>query len=159
MKKIKDLKIGDSAPDFKLSDKEGKLFRLSDFKGKKVAIYFYPKDNTPGCTKQACNIRDNFSVLEKEGIIIIGISIDDEKSHEKFVDKYNLPFILLSDKEKEVVNKYGVYGEKSFMGKKYFGTSRKTFLIDEEGEIVHIIEKPKVSNHAQEIIDCFKIKN
>jgi thioredoxin-dependent peroxiredoxin len=159
VKKIKDLKIGDSAPDFKLSDKEGKLFRLSDFKGKKVAIYFYPKDNTPGCTKQACNIRDNFSVLEKEGIIIIGISIDDEKSHEKFVDKYNLPFILLSDKEKEVVNKYGVYGEKSFMGKKYFGTSRKTFLIDEEGEIVHIIEKPKVSNHAQEIIDCFKIKN
>ncbi|MBT4352892.1 thioredoxin-dependent thiol peroxidase [archaeon] len=156
---MKDLKIGDSAPDFKLSDKEGKLFRLSDFKGKKVAIYFYPKDNTPGCTKQACNIRDNFSVLEKEGIIIIGISIDDEKSHEKFVDKYNLPFILLSDKEKEVVNKYGVYGEKSFMGKKYFGTSRKTFLIDEEGEIVHIIEKPKVSNHAQEIIDCFKIKN
>ncbi|MBT7391465.1 redoxin domain-containing protein, partial [archaeon] len=99
---MKDLKIGDSAPDFKLSDKEGKLFRLSDFKGKKVAIYFYPKDNTPGCTKQACNIRDNFSVLEKEGIIIIGISIDDEKSHEKFVDKYNLPFILLSDKEKEV---------------------------------------------------------
>ena len=159
MKKIKDLKIGDDAPDFELSNKDGKLFGLSDFKNKKVAIYFYPKDNTLGCTRQACNLRDNFSILKKENIIIIGISVDDEKSHEKFVDKFKLPFILLSDKEKEVVNKYGVYGEKSFMGRKYFGTSRKTFLIDEEGKIVHIIEKPKVFNHAQEIIDSFKLKN
>lgn len=152
------VEVGDKAPQFKaqaLVGTEEKTVSLSDFKGKKVALYFYPKDLTPGCTTQAENIRDNYDVLGKEGITVIGVSTDPVKSHQKFVEKKELPFMLISDEDKEVVNAYGVWGQKKFMGKEYMGTFRQTFLIDEEQNVVGIIEKPKVGNHAQEIIDGF----
>src|SRR3989344_5755606 len=153
---MKELKIGDSAPDFSLPDSEGKKISLKDFRGKKVALYFSPKDDTPGCTKEACSVRDNFAGLKKAGIVVIGVSIDNEESHKKFVEKYKLPHILLADKNKEVVEKYGVWGEKNMYGKKYMGTLRKTFLIDEEGKIVHIFNKVDTEGHAKEILDKFE---
>jgi peroxiredoxin Q/BCP len=146
------LKISDKAPDFELKDTNGDLVKLSDFKGKYVVLYFYPKDDTPGCTAEACSIRDNFSELKKKGVIILGVSKDDEKSHKKFTEKYQLPFQLLSDPEAEVCTKYNCYGKKKFMGREYIGIIRKTFLIDKQGKIKHIFEKVDTKNHAKEIL-------
>lgn len=147
------LKIGDKAPEFSLNDQNGELHNLSDYRGRKVVLYFYPKDDTPGCTKEACNFRDNIARFATAGVEVIGVSVDSEKSHAKFANKYELPFILLADTEKKVVEDYGVWGEKNFMGRKYLGTTRSTFLIDEEGVIFKIYKKVKPSEHAQEILE------
>jgi len=147
---------GKKAPDFTLTDQAGNKHKLSDYKGKKVVLYFYPKDNTSGCTKQACcSFRDDYSDLKKQGIVVLGVSIDDETSHRKFIDKYELPFTLLADTTKKVVEKYGVWVEKNMYGRKYWGTARKTFLIDESGKIVHIFNKVKTAAHAQEVLEKF----
>ncbi len=150
------LKEGDKAPNFKGKDQNGKPIKLGDFKGKKLALYFYPKDDTPGCTKQACSLRDGFTRLKKAGISVVGVSIDDEKSHQKFIAKYDLPFDLIADTDKKIVEDYGVWGEKSMYGKKYMGTHRKTFLIDEKGKIVKAFDKVKVAEHADEVLAAFE---
>jgi peroxiredoxin Q/BCP len=147
------VEIGKKAPDFVLPDRAGTKHRLSDYKGRPVVLYFYPRDDTPGCAKEACSFRDGFSDFKKRGVEVLGISIDDEASHGKFIDKYKLPFVLLSDKNKKVVEKYGVWVEKNMYGRKYFGTVRKTFLINKDGKIVHIFNKVKPENHAQEVLD------
>ena len=134
-------KTGDAAPDFTLPDQTGKTHTLSDYRGKWVLVYFYPKDDTPGCTKEACAIRDNFPDFEKLDIQVFGISVDSVESHVKFVQKYELPFTLLADEEKEVVTRYGMWGKKKFMGREYMGTSRASFLIDPEGKIVAALER------------------
>ena len=152
---MKHLKIGDQAPDFSVKDQSGNEIKLSDYAGKRVVIYFYPKDNTPGCTAQACNIRDNYSDLEKEGIVILGVSADSEASHQKFIDKFDLPFALLADIDKKMLNDYGVWGEKKFMGRVYDGIHRTTFIIDESHVIVGIIEKPKTKDHSREILEVY----
>ncbi len=149
------LKEGDKAPAFKGKNQDGKAVKLADFKGKKLALYFYPKDDTPGCTKQACSLRDGIAELKKAGIEVVGVSIDDEKSHQKFIAKYELPFDLLADTDKSIVEAFGVWREKSMYGKKYMGTHRKTFLIDEKGKIVKIFDKVKVSEHADEVLAAF----
>ena len=146
------LKIGDKAPAFVANDQNGLPVSLKDFKGQKVALYFYPKDDTPGCTAQACNLRDNFSELSDKGIVVLGVSVDEVKKHKKFEDKYKLPFRLVADEEKTIVADYGLWGEKKFMGKTYMGTSRVTFLIDEKGNIVHMIEKVDTKNHSAQIL-------
>jgi thioredoxin-dependent peroxiredoxin len=146
------LKIGDKAPAFVANDQNGLPVSLKDFKGQKVALYFYPKDDTPGCTAQACNLRDNFSELSDKGIVVLGVSVDEVKKHKKFEDKYKLPFRLVADEEKTIVADYGLWGEKKFMGKTYMGTSRVTFLIDEKGKIVHMIEKVDTKNHSAQIL-------
>ncbi len=145
------LKEGDKAPDFTAKDQNGATVSLKDYKGKKLVIYFYPKDNTPGCTAQACNLRDNYGDLQREGFEIVGVSTDSAKSHKKFEEKFDLPFTLITDEDKKVVNAYGVYGEKKFMGRAYMGTNRTTFIIDEQGVITHIISKPKTKEHADQI--------
>jgi len=147
-----ELKVGDAAPDFSVNDQSGNLVKLSDFKGKKVVLYFYPKDNTPGCTAEACNLRDNYEALQKAGYEILGVSSDNEKSHQKFVDKFELPFTLLADTEKEIHEKYGTWVEKSMYGRKYMGTARVTFIIDKEGKIEEIIEKVKTKDHTAQIL-------
>ena len=153
------VEVNKKAPEFKangvINGKE-KIISLSEFLGKKVVLYFYPKDLTPGCTIQGCNLRDNFDKFKKHKIVVIGISIDSVKSHLNFIEKKELQFILVSDEDKKIVEKYGVWGEKSFMGKKYQGTFRQTFLINEKGVITHIIDKPNVSSHSEEI---FKLLN
>lgn len=146
------LKAGDIAPDFSVSDQNGNSIKLSDFIGKKVVLYFYPKDNTPGCTAEACNLRDNYKALQKAGYEILGVSKDGEKSHQKFIDKHELPFTLLADEEKEIHEKYGTWVEKSMYGRKYMGTARVTFLIDEKGKIEKIIEKVKTKDHTAQIL-------
>jgi peroxiredoxin Q/BCP len=146
------LKIGDKAPAFSGLDQFGKELSLDQYKGKKVVLYFYPKDDTPGCTAEACNLRDNYSDLTKFGFDVIGVSTDSVKSHAKFVDKYSLPFRLLADEDKKVVEAYGVYGLKKFMGKEYMGVNRTTFIIDENGVISNIIEKVDTKNHTAQII-------
>jgi peroxiredoxin Q/BCP len=140
---------------FEGKDQNGNSVKLKDYSGKKVALYFYPKDMTPGCTNQACNLRDNFEGLKKEGIEVIGVSPDDEARHQKFINKYELPFTLLADPEKEVIKAYGIWGLKKFMGKEYDGVHRTTFLINEEGKIHDIIKKPKTKAHAEEILEKF----
>lgn len=150
------LKPGDKAPSFSSTDQNGNSVALKDFKGKKVVLYFYPKDDTSGCTAEACNLRDNFSELKKHGIEILGVSTDSVKSHKKFQDKFSLPFTLIADEEKTIVNDYGLWGEKKFMGKTYMGTARATFLINEEGKIEHIIEKVDTKNHTAQILDLWK---
>ncbi len=152
---MKHLKVGDSAPDFSSKDQNGKTIQLNDYTGKKVVIYFYPKDNTPGCTAQACNLRDNYSVIQNEDIVILGVSADDETKHQKFISKFDLPFSLLADTEKELLNLYGVWGEKKFMGKIYDGIHRTTFVLDEQHTIVGIIEKPKTKDHTREILEIY----
>ncbi len=152
---MKHLKIGDHAPNFSGIDQNDKLNTLLDFKGKKLAIYFYPKDNTPGCTVQACNLRDNYEDLEKAGIKILGISEDSIVSHQKFADKFSLPFPLIADEDRTIINLFGVWGPKKFMGKEYDGIHRTTFLINEKQQIVGIIEKPKTKDHATEITEIF----
>lgn len=147
---------GIKAPDFTGKDQNNHTISLKDYKGKKVVLYFYPQDNTPTCTVQACNLRDNFSLLKKNGIIVIGISPDDTKSHKKFEAKYQLPFPLIADTSHEIINKYGVWGEKNLFGVKYMGLMRTTFLIDEKGIIQKIFLKPKVKLHAEEIIESLQ---
>ena len=146
------LEPGDKAPDFKVNDQDGNPVSLSDFKGKKVVLYFYTKDNTPGCTAEACNLRDNYSTLQKQGYEILGVSTDSEKSHQKFIEKQNLPFRLLADTDKEIHEKYGTWVEKSMYGRKYMGTARMTFVIDENGKIERVIEKVKTKDHAAQIL-------
>ena len=140
MTKERKLNIGDKAIDFTLEDKDGNKVSLSDYRGKKVILYFYPKDNTPGCTKQACNFRDNYPQIQEKGAEVIGISRDGQKAHTNFTAKHELPFTLLSDPEREVIEAYGVWTEKKLYGKIGFGISRTTFLIDEEGTIVDIVD-------------------
>jgi peroxiredoxin Q/BCP len=149
------LKVGDKAPDFHAKDQDGRDVKLSDQKGKRIVLYFYPKDDTPGCTKEACSFRDADDLFNSKGIKVFGVSTDDEKSHQKFISKYHLPFDLLADTDKKIVNDYGVWGEKSMYGKKYMGTNRKTFLIDENGKIVHIFDKVNVAEHADEVLKAF----
>ena len=149
------LKEGDKAPAFTAKDQDGKTVKLSDLKGSRVVLYFYPKDDTPGCTKEACSFRDADDVYRKKGIKVYGVSTDSEKSHQKFISKFQLPFDLLADTDKEIVEKYGVWGEKSMYGRKYMGTFRKTFLIDEKGKIVKIFDKVNVSEHADEVLAAF----
>ena len=146
---------GDAAPDFAAKNQNGEAVNLTDFRGQRVVLYFYPKDDTPGCTKQACSLRDSFDVFRENGIKVFGVSTDSEESHRKFISKYSLPFDLLADTEKEIVNAYGVYGEKNNYGKKYMGVNRTTFLIDENGKIVKIFKKVKVDEHASEVLEAF----
>lgn len=146
------LKIGDKAPDFQGVDQNSNPIKLSDYKGKKLIIYFYPKDNTPGCTAQACNLRDNYNSLLEQGYSIIGISKDSVTSHQKFIDKYQLPFPLISDTSTEIIKLYNAWGEKKFMGKTYEGILRKTYVIDSSGVIIDIIEKVQTKDHASQII-------
>ena len=149
------LKKGDAAPEFSGKDQNGKTVSMADFKGKKLVVYFYPKDMTPGCTTQACNLRDNYAALSKEGISILGVSADDEGRHQKFIEKYDLPFPLIADVDKSVINAFGVWGPKKFMGKEYDGIHRTTFLIDENGKVHDVISKPKTKAHAEEILELF----
>ena len=150
------LEIGNKAPEFSLKNQEGKTFKLSDYKGKKLALYFYPKDDTPGCTTQACNIKDNYSELKKKGITVLGISKDSIESHKKFSQKFKFDFPILADEDKTVIAKYGVFKKKSMFGNTFMGIKRTTFLIDENGRIKDIITKPKNDEHAQEIIEKFE---
>jgi peroxiredoxin Q/BCP len=150
------LKVGNKAPSFKLKNQDGKTISLSDFKGKPVVLYFYPKDDTSGCTKEACNFRDEFPKFGKMKAEIIGVSADSVESHKKFAQKYKLPFNLLSDEKKEVLEKYGVWQEKSMYGKKYMGIVRSTFIIDGAGKISNIFPKVKVDNHNQEVMEALK---
>ncbi len=147
------LKVGDKAPDFKGIDQNGSDISLDLFKGKKIVLYFYPKDNTPGCTAEACNLRDNYQDFLNKGYVVIGVSADDEKSHQKFASKYNLPFPLIADKEKKIIRDYGAWGEKKLYLKLYEGVIRMTFIISEEGRIEKIIEKVKTSDHTKQIFD------
>jgi len=146
------LSIGDKAPDFTVNDQDGKPVKLSSLKGKKVVLYFYPKDMTPGCTTEACNLRDNYKLLMKQGYEVLGISTDNEKTHQKFIAKENLPFRLLADTDKKVHDLYGTWIEKSMYGRKYMGTARNTFVIDEKGVIEEIIEKVDTKNHTDQIL-------
>src|SRR3989344_5387951 len=146
------LKEGQKAPDFKLPDQNGKEHKLSDYKGKRVLLYFYPKDDTPGCTAEACGIRDSFKDFKKTGLVVIGVSVDSVKSHKRFEGKYKLPFTLLSDEKKEVVKKYGVWGKKKFAGREYDGTKRTSFLIGEDGKILKIYKTVKPPEHANQVL-------
>jgi thioredoxin-dependent peroxiredoxin len=143
------------APDFSTKNQSNNEVKLSDYRGKKVVLYFYPKDDTPGCTKQACSFRDADDVYKSKNIKVFGVSTDSEKSHQKFISKYGLPFDLLADTEKEIATAYGVYGEKSMYGKKYMGINRTTFLIDEQGKVVKVFKKINVSEHASEVLEAF----
>ena len=149
------IKEGDKAPDFTAKDQDGNDVKLKDLKGQRVVLYFYPKDDTPGCTKEACSFRDSNDVYKDKNIRVLGVSTDSEKSHQKFISKFSLPFTLLADTDKKIVEDYGVWGEKSMYGRKYMGTHRKTFLIDEQGKIAKIFEKVNVSEHADEVLKAF----
>jgi thioredoxin-dependent peroxiredoxin len=146
------IEVGTQAPAITAKDQQGNTHNLADYKGKKVVLYFYPKDDTPGCTKEACNLRDNYEALLAAGYQIFGVSTDDEISHKKFADKFSLPFPLLADTDKQIVEAYGVWGEKSMYGKKYMGTNRVTYVIDEAGKVAQVIEKVKVDDHAAQIL-------
>lgn len=148
------MNVGDKAPEILGRNEKGEEIRLSDYKGRKVVLYFYPKDNTSGCTAEACSLRDNYSELRKAGYEIIGVSVDDEKSHRKFIEKNQLPFTLIADTDKKLVEQFGVWGEKSMYGRKYMGTFRTTFIINEEGIIERIIspKEIKTKEHAQQIL-------
>lgn len=151
------LNIGDKAPVFRFKDECGTEMSLADMKGKRVVLFFYPKDLTPGCTLEACSLRDGYSALKKANLYIIGISADDEKRHDRFSSKYKLPFPLVADTDKKIINAYGVWGPKRFMGRLFDGIRRTTFIIDEKGNIEHIIEKVKTKNHAQQILETVKL--
>ena len=150
---MSELTAGQAAPDFTATDQDGNAISLSQFKGKKVVLYFYPKDNTPGCTTEACDFRDNYQGLTAKGIVVLGVSVDSEQSHQKFASKYDLPFTLIADPDKKIVEAYGVWGEKNMYGKKYMGTNRKTFLIDENGVITHIIAKVDTKNATAQVME------
>lgn len=145
------LKIHQKAPTFSLQDQDGTIHILEQYLGKKVLIYFYPKDDTPGCTTEACNFRDNYASLSEAGLVVLGVSKDNVKSHKKFAEKYDLPFPLLADEDTAVCQAYGVWGMKKFMGREYMGISRMSFLIDEEGKIAKIYEKVKAAEHGEEV--------
>jgi peroxiredoxin Q/BCP len=149
---MSEIKEGEFAIDFELPDQDGNLHKLSNYKGNWILLYFYPKDNTPGCTKEACNIRDHFQDFKKLKALVFGISVDSIESHKKFSQKYNLPFPLLSDSKKEVVKKYGVWKKKKFLGKSFFGTARTSFLISPEFKIVKIYQNVKPETHANEVL-------
>ncbi|KAI9440307.1 peroxiredoxin [Russula earlei] len=149
------IKEGGKAPAFKGIDQDGNTVALKDFLGKKVVLYFYPKDDTPGCTAQACNLRDNYTALIEKGFQVIGVSVDSVKSHKKFENKYHLPFPLIADEEKEIVNKYQVWGEKKFMGRTFMGVIRTTFLVDEAGRVHKIIHKPDTQNHTEQVLEAW----
>lgn len=146
------LKVGAKAPDFSVNDQDGKLVKLSDYKGKKLVLYFYPKDQTPGCTTEACNLRDNYKALQKQGYEVLGVSTDTEKSHQNFITKQNLPFRLLADVDKKLHTSYGTWIEKSMYGRNYMGTARVTFIINEKGILEEIIGKVDTKNHAEQIL-------
>jgi thioredoxin-dependent peroxiredoxin len=147
------IEIGKEAPDFEAKDQNGNTIKLSDYRGKKVVLYFYPKDQTPGCTAQACNLRDNYDRLQKEGYEVLGVSTDSEKSHQKFIEKQQLPFSLVADEDKKVHELYGTWVEKSMYGRTYMGTARITFIIDEEGKVKDIIDKVKTKEHSNQILN------
>ena len=151
------LEAGQKAPSFKGKNQSGESVSLKDYLGKKLAIFFYPEDDTPTCTEQACNLRDNYALLKKEGIEVVGISPDDVKSHEQFIGKFELPYTLVADPQKKIIEAYGVWGEKNMYGRKYMGLIRTTFLVDEKGVIKHIFKKPRVRLHAEEIIAKAKL--
>jgi peroxiredoxin Q/BCP len=146
------LNKGDKAPSFTGKDQNGNPIKLSDFKGRKVVLYFYPKDDTPGCTAESCNLRDNYSQFKKANFAVIGVSSDDEKSHQKFIKKYSLPFPLIADTDKKINEQYGVWREKSMFGKTFMGTVRTTFIIDEKGIIEEVIEKVNTEDHTAQIL-------
>lgn len=150
------IKVGDKAPDFSLKDTEGNSMKLSSFKGDNVVLYFYPRDNTPGCTMEACSFRDNFNEYKKKGIVVLGVSMDDQKAHKKFTENYKLPFTLLCDISGEICKKYGAYGKKKLYGKEYEGILRKTFLIDKDGNIKAIIDKVRCETHAKDVLEILK---
>ena len=151
------LKVGDASPLFELPDQNGKTHKLADYRGRKVLIYFYPKDGTPGCTTEACQIRDNFPKFEETLVAVLGISTDSPESHKKFSQKYKLPFTLLADTNKEVVKTYDVYKPKKFLGREFLGTVRTSFLIDEAGKIIKIYENVKPATHAEEVLRDLKV--
>lgn len=146
------LKINDKAPEFTLSDSENKIHKLKDYKGKKVLLYFYPKDNTPGCTAQACSLRDAYDELKSKGVVVLGVSKDNFKSHKNFAEKYNLNFPILSDETLEVIKAYDIWQLKKFMGREYMGIVRKSFLIDEKGKIIKIYEKVNTKTHGEDVL-------
>ena len=150
------LKEGDKAPAFSAPDQNGERHSLADFAGKKIVLYFYPEDDTPTCTIEACNLRDNFPKLKKKGFAVLGVSPDDSTKHKKFQAKHKLPFTLLADPDKKIIDAYGVWGEKLMFGKKYMGVLRTTFLIDEKGVIKKIFHKPRSSEHSEEILEAWK---
>lgn len=150
---MKTLQAGDNAPDFKVNDQDGNTISSADYKGKKWIVFFYPKASTPGCTAEACNLRDNYKELQKQGFELLGVSADSEKRQNKFKEKYNLPFPLLADENKEVINGFGVWGPKKFMGREFDGIHRKTFLINEKGIVEKVIDKVKTKDHAAQILD------
>jgi len=150
---MSELKEGQKAPEFSGADQEGNTITLAQFEGKTVVLYFYPKDDTPGCTAEACDFRDNYQGLIAKGIVVLGVSVDDEKSHQKFAAKHSLPFTLLADTDKKIVEAYGVWGEKNMYGKKYMGTNRSTFIIDEKGIISHIIKKVDTKNSTAQVLE------
>ena len=156
LNKILNMKKGDVAPDFIYKNNKGKDVKLSDLKGKKVILYFYPKDSTPGCTSEACNLRDNYEMWLKKGYEVIGVSADSEESHKKFAEKYSLPFPLVPDTDKSIIKSYGVWGPKKFMGKTYDGILRTTFIIDENGIIEEVISKVETKNHSEQILKIIK---
>lgn len=153
---MKELEEGMTAPDFSGRDQTGKEIALKDYRGKKVILYFYPKDDTPGCTAEACNLRDNFTGLTRKGFVVIGISADSEKSHQRFIEKYNLPFTLVSDTGREILKAYGAWGLKQMYGKQYEGILRKTFIIDEQGKILKILNKVDTKNHTHQIMEALE---
>ena len=149
------LNVGDKAPNFVALNEFGQSTSLSDFLGKKVILYFYPKDMTPGCTAESCNLGENYSLLQENGFIVLGVSPDSSKSHQKFIDKYNLPFSLIADENKAVIKAFGVWGPKKFMGKEYVGVHRTTFVIDEYGVIEKVFSKVKTKDHANQILESY----
>ncbi|MGY3052857.1 peroxiredoxin Q/BCP [Pedobacter sp. UYEF25] len=150
---MEELKIGDKAPEIEATDQNGEAISLNIYRGKTVVLYFYPKDDTPGCTAEACDFRDNYQGLQAKDIVVLGVSVDDENSHKKFISKHSLPFPLIADTDHEVVKSYGVWGEKNMYGKKYMGISRSTFIIDDQGNIQHIIKKVDTKNASQQVLD------
>lgn len=154
---MSNLKIGDKAPKFKGKNQNGEIIGLNDFSGKKLILYFYPKDNTPGCTAESCNLNENYEMWLEKGFDVVGVSPDNEKSHLKFINKFGLKFNLISDSEKEILQAYGAWGEKSMYGKKYMGVIRTTFIIDENGIIEEIFEKVKTKEHTNQIIKALNI--
>jgi len=152
---MKKLEIGDPAPPFSAKNQSGETIKLDDFKGKKLVLYFYPKDNTPGCTTESCNFRDNYQSLLNKGFEVVGVSVDGERSHKRFAEKHDLPFNLLVDDEKKIVEDYQVWVEKNLYGRKYMGTARTTFIINEEGIIEHIIKKVKNKEASQQVLDLY----
>lgn len=150
------LKIGDKAPAFSVANEKGEVVNLTDFSGKKLVLFFYPKDNTPGCTAEACSLKDSYAELRANGFELLGISADDAKSHQKFIEKYSLPFSLLADTSHNMLKDYGVWGPKKFMGKSYDGISRTTYVVDENGIVERVFEKVVTSDHAAQILDSYK---